>query len=49
MMWVLRRAMANLGTADTMDLLIERITNTKSNEEFMEMILASPFAENVRG
>lgn len=48
MMWVLRRAMANLGTADTMDLLIERITNTKSNEEFMEMILASPFAENVR-
>ena len=49
MMWVLRRAMANLGTADTMDLLIERITNTKSNEEIRERILASPFAENGRG
>src|SRR5690625_3079508 len=34
MMWLLRKAMSSLGTADTTDLLIERITNTESNAEF---------------
>lgn len=48
MMWLLRKAMSSLGTADTTDLLIERITNTESNAEFMELVLASTFAENVR-
>lgn len=48
MMWVLRRAMSSLGTADTTDLLIERLTNTKSNDEFRELVLSSTFAENVR-
>lgn len=48
MMWLLRKAMSSLSTADTTDLLIERITNTKSNAEFMEAVLTSSFAENVR-
>lgn len=48
MMWLLRKAMGPLGTADSTDLLIERLTNTKTNAEFMELVLASSFAENVR-
>jgi transcription termination factor Rho len=48
MMWVLRRAMSALGTADATDLIIERLTNTKSNAEFMDLILSSSFAENIR-
>lgn len=48
MMWLLRKAMSALGPADSTDLMIERITNTKSNAEFMELVLASSFAENVR-
>lgn len=48
MMWLLRKAMSSLGTADTTDLLIERISNTRSNAEFRELVLASSFAENVR-
>ena len=48
MMWLLRKAMSALGPAESTDLMIERITNTKSNAEFMELVLASSFAENVR-
>lgn len=48
MMWLLRKAMSALGPADSTDLMIERITNTKSNAEFRELVLASSFAENVR-
>ncbi len=46
--WVLRKAMGSLGTAETLDLVLDRVTNTKSNAEFLELITTSTFAENVR-
>src|SRR5690606_14992500 len=45
-MFLLRRALASLGTAEMTDLLIERLSNTKSNAEFIELVLHSPFADN---
>ncbi|MFA7175234.1 MAG: transcription termination factor Rho, partial [Kiritimatiellia bacterium] len=48
MTWILRKTLASLGTAETTDLLIDRLTHTKSNAEFMEVVLKSPLAENVR-
>jgi len=46
--WMLRRVMSALGPAETMDLLLDRMINTKSNQELVELIISSPFAENVR-
>ena len=48
MMWLLRKALSSLGTAETTDLLIDRLTATKSNEELVDLVLNSTFAENVR-
>lgn len=48
MAWLLRKLMGSLGPAETMDLLIERLTNTASNEEFAELVVNSSFAENIR-
>ncbi len=48
MAWTLRKALAQLGTAETTDLLIDRLTHTRSNAEFMEVVLKSPLAENIR-
>ncbi|HKM43098.1 MAG TPA: transcription termination factor Rho [Limnochordia bacterium] len=46
--WVLRKAMGSLGTAETLDLMMDRVTNTKNNAELVELITTSTFAENVR-
>lgn len=46
--WVLRKAMGSLGPAETLDLLLDRVTHTKSNAELIELITTSTFAENVR-
>ena len=46
--WMLRRVMSALGPAEPMDLLLDRVINTKSNQELVELIISSPFAENVR-
>ncbi|HET7559961.1 MAG TPA: transcription termination factor Rho [Limnochordia bacterium] len=46
--WILHKALGALGTAEMTDLLIERLTATKTNDEFMELILHSTFAENIR-
>ncbi len=48
MSWLLRKLMNSMGTADTTDLMIERLNNTKSNEEFAELVVTSSFADNVR-
>lgn len=48
MSWLLRKLMNSMGTADTTDLIIERLNNTKSNEEFAELVVNSSFADNVR-
>ncbi len=46
--WMLRRVMTAMGPAETLDLLLDRVVNTKSNQELVELIISSPFAENVR-
>jgi len=46
--WILRKLLNSLGTAETTDLLIERLSNTKSNAEFNELVVTSSFAENIR-
>ena len=46
--WVLRKAMGSLGPAETLDLLLDRLTNTKNNQELLELVTTSTFANNVR-
>jgi transcription termination factor Rho len=46
--WVLRKAMGSLGPAETLDLLLDRLTNTKNNQELLELVTTSTFADNVR-
>lgn len=46
--WVLRKAMGSLGPAETLDLLLDRMTHTKSNQELLELVTNSTFADNVR-
>ncbi len=48
MMWLLRKAFSSLGTAETTDILIDRILHTKSNAELVDLVINSTFAENVR-
>lgn len=45
--WVLRKLLSSLGPAETTELLLERLSHTKSNDELRELILTSSFAENV--
>lgn len=45
--WVLRKVIANQGPADTMELILDRLTNTDSNEELQSLILNSSFAESI--
>lgn len=47
-MWILRKAMSSLGPAETLDLILERLSATKSNAELIDLIINSTFAENVR-
>ncbi len=46
--WVLRKAMGSLGPAETLDLVLDRVTHTKNNAELIELVTTSTFAENVR-
>jgi transcription termination factor Rho len=46
--WMLRKVMSSLGPAETLDLVLDRVFNTKTNQELIELIISSPFAENVR-
>lgn len=46
--WVLRKALGSLGPAETMELLLDRFTHTRTNIEFRDLILNSSFAGNVR-
>ena len=47
-MWLLRKAMATTGSTEMTQLLIDRIQRTKSNEELINIVRKSQFAENVR-
>ena len=44
--WVMRKVLSTLGPVETMELWLDRLTNTKTNEELRELILSSSFAEN---
>ncbi|MGE5598590.1 MAG: transcription termination factor Rho [Bacteroidota bacterium] len=48
MTWMLRKVLSNLGVAETTELLVDRLSSTRSNQELKEMVLTSSFAENVR-
>lgn len=48
MMWLLRKAFSSVGTAETTDIVIDRIMHTKSNAELVDIVINSTFAENVR-
>ncbi len=45
--WVLRKVIANQGPAETMELILDRLANTESNEELQSLILNSSFAESI--
>jgi len=45
--WVLRKVISNQGPAETMELIMDRLTNTNSNEELQSLILNSSFAESI--
>ena len=36
--WTIRKAMSNVGTADVTEMIVNRLMNTKSNEEFIKGI-----------
>ena len=38
-MWVLRKLLSSLGPAETMELLLDRLSHTKTNLELMDLIL----------
>jgi transcription termination factor Rho len=44
--WVMRKVLSTLGPVETMELWLDRLTNTKTNEELRELIMSSSFAEN---
>ena len=46
--WLLRKAMSSLSPAETLELMHERLRNTKSNAELIDLIINSSFAENLR-
>jgi transcription termination factor Rho len=48
MMWVLRRVLSSLGVAETTELLLDRLTASSTNKELAQIVIKSPFAENIR-
>ena len=36
--WTIRKAMSNVGTADVTEMIVNRLTTTKTNEEFVNGI-----------
>ena len=36
--WTIRKAMSNMGTADVTEMIVNRLTSTKTNEEFINGI-----------
>ena len=48
MVYVVRKLLSSLGQQETTELMIERLQNTKNNEEFRQLVLKSQFAEKSR-
>jgi transcription termination factor Rho len=38
--WVLRKVLSNLGTVECMELLLDRMTRTRSNAEFLASMMS---------
>ncbi|HHT49096.1 MAG TPA: transcription termination factor Rho [Firmicutes bacterium] len=47
MTWVLRKLLSSLGPAETMELMLDRLSHTENNKDLQGLILNSSFAENV--
>lgn len=47
-MWILRKAMGQLGPTETLELINERMRSTESNQEFVTLVVNSTFAEKLR-
>ena len=47
MTWVIRKLLSSMGPAETMELLLDRLSHTENNIELQSLILNSSFAENV--
>ncbi len=47
MTWVIRKLLGSMGPAETMELLLDRLSHTENNIELQSLILNSSFAENV--
>ena len=47
-MWLLRKVMGSMGTMETLELVLERLSSTANNKELLPLILQSKFADNVR-
>ena len=45
--WVLRKVLSALGPVETMELILDRLSHTVSNEDLQSLILNSTFAESV--
>lgn len=37
-MWILRKVLSPLGTVESMEFLLDKLKNTKTNKEFLEMM-----------
>ncbi|MBO8125772.1 MAG: transcription termination factor Rho [Firmicutes bacterium] len=48
MVFVLRKALASLGVAETTELLLDRLKHSRSNKDLVNLIIKSSFADNVR-
>ncbi len=45
--WVLRKVLSSMGPAETMELILDRLSNTKKNKGLQDLVLNSTFAETV--
>ncbi len=48
MVYVLRKALASLGVAETTELLLDRLKHSRTNKDLINMIVKSSFADNLR-
>lgn len=46
--WLLRKVLGSLGPAETTELVLDRLSHTRTNDEFNELVGNSSFAENAR-
>ena len=45
--WLLRKLLSSMGPVETMELILDRLSNTETNKDLQNLILNSSFAETV--